>query len=106
MKKMWIYEFSYPKGETDWVFAPNMKEAKDFYLQFTGCGDLSSATVKRVPKNKWGEMYILDLNESEPCDNKEVYNEDDYFSGFKIIETFAEYAEKNIFTDMIATTEF
>lgn len=102
---MWIYEFSYSGGQTDWVFSPSMKEAKDFYLRFTGCGDLSEITVKRVPKSKWGEMYLLDPNESEPYEEEE-YNQDDYLCGLKIIETFAEYAKRNTTTDMIATTEY
>jgi len=103
---MWIYEFSYSGGETDWVFAPNMKEAKDCYLRVTGCVDLSETTVKRVPKSKWSKMYLLDPNQMEPYDDEEEYNEDDYLCGLKIIETFAEYAERNTKTDMIATTEY
>ena len=106
---MWIYKFSYSGGETDWVFAPNIKEAKDFYLGFTGCGDLSATTVKRVPKSQWSEMYIVDPNENEPEQYDEgykEYNEDNYECGYKIIETFAEYAERNTTTDMIATTEY
>ena len=98
-----IYEFSYSAGETDWVFAPNIKEAKGFYLSFTDCGDLTLATVKRVPKSKWNEMYLVDPNESEPDDD---YEEDDYACGYKIIETFADYARRNTITDMIATTEY
>lgn len=103
---MYIYEFSHGEGSTDWVFAPNIKEAKEFYLNFTGCGDLSLTKVKRVPKSKWSEMYLLDPNESEPDEDEEDYCEDDYSCGMKIIESFAEYAERNTMTDMIATTEF
>jgi hypothetical protein len=103
---MWIYEFSYSGGETDWVFAPDIKEAKDFYLRFTGCCDLTATKVKRVPKSKWNEMYLLDPSESEPDEDEEDYNEDDYSCGLKIIETFAEYAERNTTTDIIATTEY
>lgn len=102
---MKIYEFSHIGGETDWVFAPNMKKAKDFYVRFTGCGNLTGTTVKRVPKSKWSKMYILDIYECEP-DPEINYNEDDYFNGYKIQETFAEYAERNTITDMIATTEY
>ena len=43
-----IYEFSYSGGETDWVFAPDIQEAKDFYLKFTGCGDLTLTKVKEA----------------------------------------------------------
>lgn len=102
---MWIYEFKHPTGETDWVFAPNMKEAKDFYLDFTECGDLDDVSVKRVPKSKWSEMVILDINETEP-DEDEDYNQDEYSNGFKIQETFAEYAARNRHTELIATTEY
>ena len=101
-----IYTFSYSEGETDWVFAPNIKEAKDFYLKFTGCGDLTLTEVKRLPKGKWDETYLLDPNEMEPNEEDEDYNEDEYSCGLKIIETFAEYAERNTVTDMIATTEY
>ena len=98
-----IYEFKWDVGSTDWVFAPTMKEAKVFYMNFTGCYDLTSTTVKRVLKSKWNEMYLLDIDESEP---DEDYNEDDYSCGLKIIETFAEYAQRNTRTDMISTTEY
>lgn len=99
-----IYEFVYPEGQTDWVFAPDVKEAKEFYLSFTDCGDLIGVKVKRVPKRKWNEMYILDTNESEPYEGE--YNKEDYYFGYKIIESFADYAAKNKYTDIIATTQF
>lgn len=103
---MRIYEFNWDGSGTDWVFAPAIEEAKEFYLNFTGCGDLTLTEVKEVPKEKWNEMYLLDPNESEPDHDEEEYNEEDYSCGLKIIETFAEYAERNSVTDMIATTEF
>ena len=101
-----IYEFSYSGGETDLVFAPDIKEAKDFYLRFTGCGDLTLTEVKRLPKSKWNETYLLDPNEIEPDEDEEDYNEDDYSCGLKIKETLAEYAARETITDMIATTEY
>lgn len=100
-----IYTFKHFGGETDWVFSPNIKEAKDFYLQFTMCGDFINTKVERLPKSKWSETYLLDPEVREP-DEHEDYNEDDYSCGLKIVETFAEYAERNTITDMIATTEF
>jgi hypothetical protein len=103
---MKIYEFKWDGGSTDWVFAPTIKEAKDFYLKFTGCGDLLMTEVKSIPKSKWNEMYLLDPNESEPDEEDEDYNEEDYSCGLKIIESFAEYAKRNTITDMIATTEY
>ncbi len=101
-----IYIFEYFSGEKDWVFAPTMKEAKGFYLKHTDCGDLDGYTVKIVPKKEWGNHYILDINESEPDPDEIEYNEDDYSGGYKIQETFAEYAARNTQTDMICTTEF
>lgn len=89
-----IYTFEGSQGETDWVFAPNMKEAKEFYLNHTGCGDLINMKVDRMPKSKWNETYLLDPNEDDPD------------GGLKKIESFAEYAERNTTTDMIATTEY
>jgi hypothetical protein len=102
---MKIYEFTYSGGETDWVFAPSKKAAKKFYIAFTSCGDLTETEVKKVPKNKWSEMYLLDIENTEP-DEDEEYNEEDYSCGYKIIESFVDYAKKNSVIDMIATTDF
>lgn len=90
---MKIYEFDYG-GATDWVFAPNIKEARKFYIQFSECGDLDGCTVKSVPKSKWSEMTII---------NPDEFNEE---GEYQVIETFKEYAERNTQTDIIATTEF
>lgn len=101
---MKIYEFKYPGGETDWVFAPNKTEAKEFYLIFTQCGDLDDCTVKSVPKAKWDSHYILDTDCPQPPEGD--YNESEYALGYKIQQTFAQYANENTETDIIATTEF
>lgn len=103
--KMKIYEFCWPGNEIDWIFAPNKKEAKKFYLKHTGCGDLDNCKIKIIPKKEWGEHTTFDPNESEP-DSAEDYNEDDYMCGYKIIGTFADYAKENDTIDIIATTEF
>jgi hypothetical protein len=104
--KMKIYAFKYPGGETDWVFAPKIKEAEEFYINHTGCGDLDECEVSRVPKKEWSSHLILDINESEPDLDEVDYNEDDYSCGYKIKETFAEYAAREKTTDLIATTEY
>ena len=111
---MKIYTFTHSGGETDWIFAPNIKEAKDFYLKSTGCGDLTATDVEPLPKSKWKQTYLLDINEPEPDETDLEYtlhypnghSEDDYSCGYLIIETFEEYAERNTVTDMIATTEY
>ena len=103
---MWIYEFSYKSGERDWVLAPDIKEAKDFYIGLTGCENLDKCKVTRVPKNRWGSMFIVDPSEIEPNEDEVDYDEDEYSCGMKIIETFAQYAEREKTTDIIATTEY
>lgn len=103
---MRIYEFSHDEHTQDWVLAPSKKEAKKFYLGFTDCGDLTGIIVKKIPKKKWSEMYILNPDNVEPDEDDENYNEENYCGGYEIIESFAEYALRNTKTDMIATTEF
>lgn len=97
--------YSFEKGETDWVFASDMQEAKDFYLNYTQCGDLEGYTIKNVPKDEWSKHYILDLNEPEP-DAEEDYWEEDYHNGYKIEETFEEYAKRNTIKDFICSTAY
>lgn len=103
---MKIYEFEFDGGATDWVFAPDVDEAKEFYLDYSGCGDGDGYKVREVPKSEWDDKYLLDINDMEPCDSDVEYNEDDYSNGYKIIESFADYAKHNSITDIIATTEF
>jgi|SRR5690554_5895573 len=108
---MKIFEFQKigKAGNSDWIFAIDKEDAIEFYLGFTGLfrSDLNDYKITEIPKDKWSENYILDISDIEPCEfGCEDYNEDDYFHGFKIIETFAEYAERNTCTDIIATTDY
>jgi len=108
-----IIEFNYNNGEVkDWVFAPTVKEAREFYANFTG-SDLNDKTkVSIVPKKEWHTHYLLDINECEPDiydeDDEDFieWNEEDYHCGYKIESTFKEYAETHDKTDMIATTAY
>jgi hypothetical protein len=106
--KMKIYEFRHNAGATDWVIAPNISEARDFFLRIAGCGDFEDMTVKSVAKSKWPTMYILDFHAREWDEDYPNNKEDDYCNGYKIEETFADYAARNQGPgcDMIATTEF
>lgn len=99
-----FYEFKYGGGEIDWVFAPDMKEAKEFYINHTGCVDLDDCTVTRLKKAAWATTYILDIEEFEPDGGE--HDESLYCHGYKIEMSFKEYAEKNKFIDLVATTEF
>jgi len=102
---MKIYEFVHSEGETDWIFAPNIKEAREFYQRHTG-SDPIECNVKAVKKSAWKNMCLLDTDEPGPDFDDVNYNEEDYCNGYKIISTFADYAENNTVTDLIATTEF
>ncbi|MEM1003439.1 MAG: hypothetical protein AAGH46_12400 [Bacteroidota bacterium] len=107
---MKIFEF-YWKNISDvkeWMFAHDKEDAKQAYLRITGCGDLQGCHITEVPKEKWSEMYLLDIDDMEPEEGEEDddYNWQDYENGYKIIESFADYAERNTITDLIATTEF
>lgn len=105
---MEIYEF---KGEeTDWVIAPNIKEAKEFYTSLSGITnyDLSQIKVRKMLKDELSNSYLLDTDSYEPDeeDQDENYNEDDYCNGYKIISTFEDILKTQKSTDIIATTAF
>lgn len=100
---MKIFEFK--ADETDWVFAADLEDAKEFYLNHSGCGDLDGYKITETPKSEWKNCNILDVNEIEP-DEDEDYNEGDYSCGYKIEQTFEEYAKENTIRDIIATTAF
>lgn len=101
---MRIYKFEHENGAIDWVFAPSIYDAKKFYLNHTGCSDLDEYKISTVFENEWADNYILDINDTEP--EWVEYNEDDYVNGYKIQETFAEYAARHTEIDIIATTEY
>jgi hypothetical protein len=100
---MEIIEFKWGKDIIDWVLAPNIQQAKEFYLAHSGCIDLDGYAIKSIPKSEWGNCYIIDINEPKPIEN---FIEDEYFNGYKIIETFADYADREKTIDIIASTEF
>lgn len=104
---MKIFKFYWKDVDaTDWVYAHDKEDAEDFYLGFTQCGDLEGCVIRELPEEEWSTTFITDINEAEPDPDEVDYDEDDYCCGFKIQESFAEYAKRNSTTDMIATTEF
>lgn len=103
---MKIYEFKWQSDATDWVFAKGINDAKEYYLMQIGRDDLDGCKVNPVPKKEWNNIYIINPDESEPDPDEVEYDEDDYCNGYKIIESFAEYAQKNTTRDIIASTEF
>ena len=112
---MKIFEFKYKSGEIDWVLATDKEDAIEFYMNHNEIckGDLPEEIID-IPSVEWGNMYVIDINEPEPNKSDLVYeidypdghNEDDYFNGYKILYTFKEYAEDNVHTSIIATTEY
>lgn len=57
-KIMKIYEFIWDGGEIDWVFAYDIADAKEFYINHTGCGDLNDCNIMLIPRPEWGNHYI------------------------------------------------
>ena len=89
-----IYKFEHNVrgGETDWVCAPTIKEAREFYSSYTGINSFEETIVKKLTKKELEESQLLDVNESEP--NWDEYEgdltEDDFCNGYLITENFCE----------------
>lgn len=106
--KIYKFEHNVKGGDTDWVCAPNIKKARDFYSSETGINSFEDTLVKALTKKELENSYILDLDVSEP-DWDEYYGnltEDNFCSGYLIIESFADYLKTAKYTDMVATTAY
>lgn len=107
---MKIYKFQYKGkgGDTEWVCAPNIKEARKFYTSESGVDSFEDFIVKALTKEELKNSYLLDADESEP--DWEEYEgdltEDDFSCGYLIIETMEEYLKTAKYTGMVATTNF
>ena len=105
-----IYKFEHnvKGGETDWVCAPNIKTAREFYSSQTGVNSFEDTIVKKLTKKELEDSHILDLNESEP--DWDIYEgdltEDDFCNGYLIIESFAEYLKTAKYVEIVATTAY
>ena len=106
--KMYKFEHNVKGGETDWVCAPNIKEARDFYSSETGSNSFEDTIVRALTKKELEKSYLLDLDVSEPdWDEYEgELTEDNFCSGYLIQETFADYLKTAKYTDMVATTAY
>ena len=106
--KIYKFEHNVRRGETDWICAPNIKEARDFYSSETGVNSFEDTIVKALTKKELENNYLLDLNESEPDldDYDGDLTEDDFCSGYLIIESFAGYLKTAKYTDIVATTAY
>lgn len=106
--KIYKFEHNVKGGDTDWVCAPNIKKARDFYSSETGINSFEDTIVKALTKKELENSYILDLDVSEP--DWDEYDgdltEDDFCSGYLIIESFADYLKTAKYTDMVATTAY
>lgn len=105
-----IYEFKHnvKGGETDWVCAPNIEKAMEFYSRETGLNYFQDTIVKALTKQELETNYILDLNESEPDWDtyKGNLTEDDFSCGYLISESFSEYLKTAKYIEIIATTAY
>jgi hypothetical protein len=105
-----IYKFEHniKGGETDWVCAPNIKSARDFYSSETGLSSFEETIIKKLTKKELENSYILDINESEP--DWDTYEgdltEEDFCDGYLISESFAEYLKTAKYIEIVATTAY
>jgi hypothetical protein len=100
--KFYIYKFT-EAGITDWICAPNKKEAIGIYD-----GNPNFAEINRLTKEELKNSYITDPNESEPdWDEYEGDDrEDDYCNGFKIVASFEDHLKTAKYTELVATNNF
>jgi len=99
--------FEYKDGETTWVLAKDLTEAMALFDgSFGNFSYLDSINLKEVPKDEWKDMYLLDINEPEPDEDDEEYDEDNYHAGYLIIENFEEYVNRSTSSGVIACTEY
>jgi len=100
--KFHIYQFT-ESGVTDWICAPNKKEAIDIYE-----GNPNFAEIKRLTKDELKNSYITDPNDSEPdWDEYEGDDqEEDYLDGYRIMYTLEEYLKTAKHTELVATDNF
>jgi hypothetical protein len=100
--KFHIYKFT-ESGVTDWICAPNKKEAILIYE-----GNPNHAEISRLTKEELKNSYITDPNESEPDwdDYEGDETEDDYCNGYKIVESLEEYLKTAKHTELVATDNF
>ena len=101
---MKIFKFKEIEGVTVFVFAPSELEAIEFYKHEYDLNDLSEYQITEVEQHLWPMIYIIDPDEQEPYE-QEDYNQDEYSGGYKIIESFAEYAARETQIDIICTSE-
>lgn len=106
--KIYKFEHNVKGGGTDWVCAPNIKKAREFYSSETGLNSFEDTIVKALTKKELENSYILDLNESEP--DWDIYEgdltEDDFCDGYLIYESFANYLKTAKHTEIVATTAY
>ncbi|WP_036383993.1 hypothetical protein [Muricauda sp. MAR_2010_75] len=105
--KVFEYKFPYLSGAfKEWVLAPNREESDKFYLSFTDCGNLEGAIITEIPIESLSAYFLIDPNEPEPDEDEEDYNEEDYSGGYKKIESFKDFAERETKTQLICCNEF
>ena len=94
-----IYACTILGDRTDWACAESEEQALEVYKNHTGNEDIPS--IRKLSDNDLQYLYMVDFNESQPDELDEddedydpTYNPDEWVSGGKIIETFAEYIKR------------
>lgn len=80
--------FQIGRGYIDWVCASTKEEAISFLANLIGAWveEFEGSEVVEIPKEKWGDLYIIDFDCMEPDEGE--YDKSLYTNGYKIIDTF------------------
>jgi len=90
-------------SELDWIVAADMKSAREWLKRESGN---TKSRTKQLSNDVLDDYYITDIYSPE-SEAEKGYNEEDYFRGYKIIESFADYGRrlKNSCPHLIASTK-
>ena len=95
---MKIFEIEFPQGELEWVLAKDKGNA----IRHSGSDIDEDCKVSELPHSKWSTHFIFDPNDYK----SDSENDDDRFCGYKILQTFEEYANENKSGGVIVTSEY
>lgn len=101
---MKIFKFDY-RGTVHYIAAPDKEKAKDVYRTNIDW-DMDGVEISEIPEDQWNDMHIINPNEFVDPEEVEEEDEDNYFGGHPIIESFAEWMERNDEPDIIATNDY
>lgn len=105
VQTMKIFEFTWPKGDTEWYCANNPQEAKEVYANEIGEYIEDIPDPKEMTDEEAKQCYILDIDDYHD-EVPEGENEEDFIEGYRITSTLYDSARKMKTPGPLATTEF